>query len=188
MPPHLTGRLAGSIPACAGEPETAGASAPSGGVYPRVCGGTRAGRDAGMHWGGLSPRVRGNRIKRARRAADFRSIPACAGEPTGALGGAKTGKVYPRVCGGTAAAAAIRRWCKGLSPRVRGNPPWGCRGIFHSGSIPACAGEPLGLLIAPLPSYLPREWRSTACPHSTRRITPLSRAPLCPLPCGGAPP
>ena len=69
--------------------------------------------------------------------------------------------VYPRVCGGTGAAAAAADDEAGLSPRVRGNRtekarvkkngvyPRVCGGTDQQrrhanqrGSIPACAGEP----------------------------------------------
>ena len=73
----------------------------------------------------------------------LRSIPACAGEPGRAvlLTGQET--VYPRVCGGTFGTAARVRSNKGLSPRVRGNPPGCMKASPNAGSIPACAGEPL---------------------------------------------
>ena len=50
---------------------------------------------------GLSPRVRGNRARRAFIPKRHRSIPACAGEPANAGGRAADSEVYPRVCGGT---------------------------------------------------------------------------------------
>ena len=61
-PPHRPrGRAGlGSIPACAGEPLQCRAMGAGGGVYPRVCGGTRAGRIVAHPARGLSPRVRGN--------------------------------------------------------------------------------------------------------------------------------
>ena len=49
------------------------------------------------------------------------SIPACAGEPFTEDVTFETPAVYPRVCGGTSAAAAARAGPHGLSPRVRGN-------------------------------------------------------------------
>ena len=71
----------GSIPARAGEPQSIADYAAEHGVYPRACGGTsRRSTEAAYH-SGLSPRVRGNRRLRRRRAADRRSIPARAGEP-----------------------------------------------------------------------------------------------------------
>ena len=92
---------------------------------------------------GLSPRVRGNLRGANPGAIPRRSIPACAGEPEIVGGAAEFGKVYPRVCGGTAYPAPTELRIDGLSPRVRGNrrrPPVRRR---QPGSIPACAGEPL---------------------------------------------
>ena len=64
------GLVAGSIPACAGEPCCLAHRRSRLGVYPRVCGGTEGcpvGKGVG---GGLSPRVRGNhRAKPRPRAA-----------------------------------------------------------------------------------------------------------------------
>ena len=54
----------GTIPACAGEPESCGAGLRIGKDYPRVCGGTITDTiNAAMDMG-LSPRVRGNRESR----------------------------------------------------------------------------------------------------------------------------
>ena len=111
----------GSIPACAGEPRSGAGWRPARRVYPRVCGGTDAGRGIVLDEVGLSPRVRGNPRNHVGVPPRRGSIPACAGEPGDAAGGGGGGQVYPRVCGGTpnfrrnAAAGA------GLSPRVRGN-------------------------------------------------------------------
>ena len=70
-----------SIPACAGEPLASMLVKYSKRVYPRVCGGTDiTTRPAGLLLG-LSPRVRGNRVKIALLFAIQGSIPACAGEP-----------------------------------------------------------------------------------------------------------
>ena len=91
---------------------------------------------------GLSPRVRGNRARHRGPEPGPGSIPACAGEPEGALLLARVRGVYPRVCGGTYLCQSWLPHAEGLSPRVRGNP-----GVLpgrrqHAGSIPACAGEP----------------------------------------------
>ena len=94
----------------------------TGGVYPRVCGGT-SGHGGRQHVPkGLSP--------------------ACAGEPGHCRVATQEAEVYPRVCGGT-----MRRWdgrenFQGLSPRVRGNLAKANCVISGEGSIPACAGEP----------------------------------------------
>ena len=112
------------------------------GVYPRVCGGTAESLAKQRGYRGLSPRVRGNRNERVNLVKPLRSIPACAGEPTtGAIGGYADG-VYPRVCGGTAPAPALRTTSGGLSPRVRGNRQIPRYDFPDVGSIPACAGEP----------------------------------------------
>ena len=47
------------------------------------------------------------------------------------------------MCGGTGPAARKSGGCRGLSPRVRGNLRNGKGGKERSGSIPACAGEPM---------------------------------------------
>ena len=133
----------GSIPACAGEPRWAGRPALPPAVYPRVCGGTEAEAKADESAEGLSPRVRGNRESEPLAFGNFRSIPACAGEPSSRsdiscrLNGSipacageprhantpcRISTVYPRVCGGTT--CAVRKTTT----------------FFRS--IPACAGEP----------------------------------------------
>ena len=74
----------GSIPACAGEPRTALRPPGAPKVYPRVCGGTPGPVSDVQRCEGLSPRVRGNLHAGHTEAGRFRSIPACAGEPTSA--------------------------------------------------------------------------------------------------------
>ena len=114
-------RQRGSIPACAGEPDTQPASASASRVYPRVCGGTSIGQQAGAPKRGLSPRVRGNRSRSSASIRTWGSIPACAGEP-GATSLTQSGaSVYPRVCGGTMFTPTYGKDTVGLSPRVRGN-------------------------------------------------------------------
>ena len=75
----------GSIPACAGEPHSASLIAAAIKVYPRVCGGTNPCSVIVQVASGLSPRVRGNRAAAGMGRAAAGSIPACAGEPPGAL-------------------------------------------------------------------------------------------------------
>ena len=132
----------GSIPACAGEPRLPPTATLQSGVYPRVCGGTPVTGMPASTIKGLSPRVRGNPIKIINGDSPVRSIPACAGEPRRHLGIPGVSEVYPRVCGGTALCVFGKRFQRGLSPRVRGNPAhWGGCGR-RAWSIPACAGEP----------------------------------------------
>ena len=91
---------------------------------------------------GLSPRVRGNLCSCHTRIRRRRSIPACAGEPSAYCHSSCGIRVYPRVCGGTAGRDQQEPLVGGLSPRVRGNRPGHPNEIHHTGSIPACAGEP----------------------------------------------
>ena len=132
-----------SIPACAGEPGFPVWASTSGGVYPRVCGGTHCSRWAAISFCGLSPRVRGNLFGAPCPTSPTRSIPACAGEPEAAMTRARDRRVYPRVCGGTPAIWGGGPAGRGLSPRVRGNPPASTPAGRGAGSIPACAGEPM---------------------------------------------
>ena len=74
-------RHIGSIPACAGEPIPGIVSQYAPRVYPRVCGGTDAWYMPVAVKVGLSPRVRGNLLRRCAHLVSARSIPACAGEP-----------------------------------------------------------------------------------------------------------
>ena len=99
----------GSIPACAGEPQTSDHWAAWPKVYPRVCGGTPGQATTTTRPDGLSPRVRGNLEKSITPPAGIRSIPACAGEPTCQRIVAWRRGVYPRVCGGTAVSLSGRR-------------------------------------------------------------------------------
>ena len=92
---------------------------------------------------GLSPRVRGNPVGTGRLQAVTRSIPACAGEPASIASSAGMPAVYPRVCGGTSLSIAAVGLVVGLSPRVRGNQHRTSGASSRTGSIPACAGEPV---------------------------------------------
>ena len=132
----------GSIPACAGEPRSRTMPSPRTRVYPRVCGGTGEAHPHVAPNQGLSPRVRGNLVRSRRGEPSWRSIPACAGEPSPWPRPRASTWVYPRVCGGTAPVGPAGGACWGLSPRVRGNHAGARRAAARRGSIPACAGEP----------------------------------------------
>ena len=133
-----------SIPACAGEPTWAARMTMLTMVYPRVCGGTKNWELETNDHVGLSPRVRGNRLCHILRWRRLRSIPACAGEPQIFNWKERKKRVYPRVCGGTLETKECQMRPNGLSPRVRGNLWHFLSGRFAHGSIPACAGEPIG--------------------------------------------
>ena len=131
-----------SIPACAGAPSAPRHQRSEVRVYPRVCGGTSMLAGHTDTSAGLSPRVRGHLVDFITRAADDRSIPACAGAPSGLPSRPRGSRVYPRVCGGTDLFEHTPREGAGLSPRVRGHPFVDCYQAHRKGSIPACAGAP----------------------------------------------
>ncbi len=134
----------GSIPACAGEPAPSRPATCRLRVYPRVCGGTASGRSMFLPRYGLSPRVRGNHPASHEAAPQSGSIPACAGEPSAYPFMWSITTVYPRVCGGTPVLPSASTRIAGLSPRVRGNRVTVQLAARWWGSIPACAGEPIG--------------------------------------------
>ena len=163
--------LNGSIPACAGEPELVDGAVSCRGVYPRVCGGTQSAGDTQKRKAGLSPRVRGNPPDRKGVPVGRGSIPACAGEPSQSATLTTTGKVYPRVCGGTRSRALAGQPVGGLSPRVRGNLDDPAKDAVDLGSIPACAGEPTFAKGTRLPSRVyPRVCGGTCAASSRVRI------------------
>ena len=135
-----------SIPACAGEPRGQLCNGVAAEVYPRVCGGTRLVLLPSSGGGGLSPRVRGNRLRLPPLPAAEGSIPACAGEPPRRGRVVSEVGVYPRVCGGTGLMAVTVMLAMGLSPRVRGNLDAGADAGQGMRSIPACAGEPIAAM------------------------------------------
>ncbi len=91
---------------------------------------------------GLSPRLRGNLLATAAHGQYLWSIPAPAGEPKLWIWRFRSGKVYPRACGGTRSKTFFTFTACGLSPRLRGNPAWSFAWSFVLRSIPAPAGEP----------------------------------------------
>ena len=112
-------------------------------VYPRVCGAAPWESIGSTDTTGLSPRVRGSRPARVLQNPFGGSIPACAGQPLRVSPSGSEAVVYPRVCG---AAVSTLLWSvcyRGLSPRVRGSQGARGNGVCASGSIPACAGQPL---------------------------------------------
>jgi len=142
----------GSIPACAGEPPFGYFKAEPFGVYPRLRGGTHSWPHCG-HWRtGLSPLARGNHLCGRFCGSVTGSIPACAGEPRTVHEDLRLAGVYPRLRGGTGIEAASVAWHPGLSPLARGNPQRILLPVVAVGSIPACAGEPRGILPAHVPA------------------------------------
>ena len=140
----------GSIPACAGEPVRRLVLA----IWNR----------------GLSPRVRGSPPMRCACSRNKQKVypRVCggAGKRSSVPIFPSLYEVYPRVCGGATIRTLVNGLCVGLSPRVRGSLPSDRRLVrmalglsprvrgspgrglgrprTSNGSIPACAGEPVG--------------------------------------------
>ena len=114
-------------------------------VYPHVCGAAASVLNTDDPILGLSPRVRGSLTSVAGVFWAIRSIPACAGQPCHSRTVLQGRQVYPRVCG-------VAEWVNvavlvglGLSPRVRGSLPLTAASVPPMGSIPTCAGQPIGV-------------------------------------------
>ena len=130
-----------SIPAWAGETSIyAGTNRPCR-VYPRVGGGNGMSARSSRPFPGLSPRGRGKPAGTPRRCRMIRSIPAWAGETSGAGTGLPDPEVYPRVGGGNAGRGDNPHRAAGLSPRGRGKPGPQIAKHRRRRSIPAWAGE-----------------------------------------------
>ena len=96
---------------------------------------------------GLSPRVRGIRVRTFRALGPRRSIPACTGNPRNVRTPGNQSRVYPRVYGESYVTTAVVVPLAGLSPRVRGiHDAWGARWKVRR-SIPACTGNPAARLV-----------------------------------------
>ena len=131
-----------SIPACAGDPALRIVQRRVHKVYPRVCGGSAIVYSRQTKPKGLSPRVRGILSQLAHAVGYERSIPACAGDPSGSLARPMNPEVYPRVCGGSSGTKTTPFVSQGLSPRVRGILSNEDVASAVRRSIPACAGDP----------------------------------------------
>ena len=160
-----------SIPAGAGEPENSSRWIPPLRVYPRGCGGTFGIFASPTGGKGLSPRVRGNRIKYSENGTWGGSIPAGAGEPLIRKWTIESLRVYPRGCGGTLTTGEIPLLPFGLSPRVRGNPSIIPAEVCQDRSIPAGAGEPsLSLFPVPADAVYPRGCGGTTTATARRLL------------------
>ena len=132
----------GPIPACAGQPDIAGLFLERFPAYPRVCGATRKILFIINSFVGLSPRVRGNRLRMEPIGRNPGPIAACAGQPAAHGTHWAKSRAYPRVCGATEKSGGLGFSQAGLSPRVRGNHIDFYVLQLQAGPIPACAGQP----------------------------------------------
>ena len=133
---------AGPIPAHAGEPAMAACRSRCAWAYPRSRGGTAGAWIAAFCLLGLSPLTRGNHIDGRKTGAGGGPIPAHAGEPSHHPPLLLASRAYPRSRGGTCGTRRRKSAPGGLSPLTRGNRSRRSKSPFHSGPIPAHAGEP----------------------------------------------
>ncbi len=112
----------GSIPACAGETQSAPDVVPLHRVHPRVRGGDLMRGSMKDRAEGPSPRARGRPTTTTSTEGGRRSIPACAGE-TATDGSIRSeSRVHPRVRGGDRPVLSESVEEEGPSPRARGRP------------------------------------------------------------------
>ena len=139
--PVLQHRLAGLIPAGAGQTTRDCCSMLGTGAHPRGCGADAAVAFPMDAAPGSSPRVRGRHRLLARHTAGRRLIPAGAGQTRRmALCFASTW-AHPRGCGADVLAATSSATLRGSSPRVRGRRYLPCGCWASGGLIPAGAGQ-----------------------------------------------
>ena len=165
-PPGGVGQPEGSIPACAGEPRAGLRPSVVKRVHPRLRGGAVKGRTPRGAWTGPSPPARGSRGLVAARGGRWGSIPACAGEPSTMMPSVMATRVHPRLRGGAPRWPSTRQRSRGPSPPARGSRDALSRGRGRCGSIPACAGEPLGPTLYPPPRWVHPRLRGGAEPSA----------------------
>ena len=129
------------IPACAGKTTCARVIVSVMGAHPRVCGENKQNQTKTLKMTGSSPRVRGKRRDRHRRAPGPRLIPACAGKTAERQPSYPEPRAHPRVCGENGCSLWLAEALPGSSPRVRGKPGLGTALASNIGLIPACAGK-----------------------------------------------
>ena len=127
---------------------------------------------------GLSPRVRGSRLRHGIGQPRMRSIPTCAGQPAIPRPCPCLYAVYPHVCGAAIQIDMSGLLAAGLSPRVRGSHTSLAVHAHALGSIPTCAGQPRSLTCC---SVMPRVY-----PHVCGAAEVVCKG-VYPHVCGAAP-
>ena len=166
-----------SIPAHAGEPDTALAPAPATAVYPRPRGGATLEFSMKSSEAGLSPPTRGSLGVTDAPLVPARSIPAHAGEPYPTPGCSRRERVYPRPRGGAAGDRAGAPRSRGLSPPTRGSLVRRPLVLEHEGSIPAHAGEPRPTATSTRSSGVYPRPRGGAIPVTVARLAERGLSP-----------
>ena len=153
MSAHSTSLVLRPIPAGAGEPTLVRRPWEAGRAYPRGCGGAINGAAGKSEAGGLSPRVRGSRLRLPCHCQHPGPIPAGAGEPALTTSVRRRSRAYPRGCGGALGRLRVAHLLLGLSPRVRGSRAAQLHDRLGIGPIPAGAGEPTSCELTTGPSW-----------------------------------
>ena len=138
-------RPRGLSPPTRGNPRSTPPRTPKGRSIPRPRGATEIRRWRDRRGEGLSPPTRGNPGPGSWTSRPRGSIPAHAGQPRSRRRGPAAGPVYPRPRGATFPVFQKVEGEKGLSPPTRGNPHRWHRGGLAARSIPAHAGQPVGV-------------------------------------------
>ncbi len=137
-----------SIPVCTGLPFLSLPRCISRWVYPRVYGATDIFGGNRLPGEGLSPCVRGYRLRIAPRDPRPGSIPVCTGLPRPRPRRLCAKRVYPRVYGATSPGSSSPCSTLGLSPCVRGYRVHEEFALLDGGSIPVCTGLPSSMLLS----------------------------------------
>ena len=169
--------LAGSIPACAGEPVPPLLIVTCIWVDPRMRGGALGTCDNVYAMSGRSPHARGSLKCGLSVAHRYGSIPACAGEPGPKGRRQERWRVDPRMRGGAADCQAGQYFIPGRSPHARGSPCAESWYGFAGGSIPACAGEPSSPSANPEVIGVDPRMRGGACSSSRSSHRVPGRSP-----------
>ena len=148
--PHVRGtpptntiltRLAGIIPACAGNTSPLPQICMKHGDHPRMCGEHLSHFALLAAAAGSSPHVRGTHHLQAHRCKLPGIIPACAGNTPSPRTCRADCRDHPRMCGEHRMMAFCHIWRPGSSPHVRGTHCEQAAVRSSSGIIPACAGN-----------------------------------------------
>ena len=110
-------------------------------AHPRACGENTFVAWFGTMHGGSSPRMRGKLVNRHVAVQHDGLIPAHAGKTSWSRIRRPRLPAHPRACGENMISTKGTAKSEGSSPRMRGKPNEGIRGIAESGLIPAHAGK-----------------------------------------------
>ena len=170
LSPDLSRLLSRFIPACAGNTKGSRSKDSFTAVHPRVCGEHNLIPTVGGSVSGSSPRVRGTRYPISTPCCLHRFIPACAGNTFAHEWEHMGEAVHPRVCGEHEPRNSGWLFCVGSSPRVRGTPHLGKRGVIIARFIPACAGN----TNTTLPSPATQSVHPRVCGEHAQQLTTIA--------------